>query len=40
MILGVPLWVIAIGVALFAALIFLALVVIKLEGDDDQEHFR
>lgn len=39
MILGVPLWVIAIGVALFAALIFLALVVVKLE-DDDQEHFR
>jgi hypothetical protein len=39
MILGVPLWIVAIGVALCAALIFLALVVVKLE-DDDQEHSR
>ena len=39
MILGVPLWVIAIGVALFAALVLLALLIVKLEGDD-QEHFR
>lgn len=42
MILGIPWWIALTGAALFAALVLLALVVVKLEDDPDDpdSHFR